>query len=79
MVDDSETRSGLQPSVQIDDRGEVVAWGDWGWALQTESREVTLLTSGGELNETHQWVVLDSKSYGLIVHDNESLKLVVLL
>lgn len=60
----------------LDDRGDVAAWGDWGWALQTQSGEVTLLTSSGEINEVYEGIALDSHPNGWVVIDDDGLMVV---
>jgi hypothetical protein len=60
----------------LDDRGDVAAWGEWGWALQTQSGVVTLLTSSGEINEVYEGIVLDSHPTFGVVIDDDGLMLV---
>ena len=60
----------------LDDRGDVAAWGEWGWALQTQSGVVTLLTSTGEFKEAHDGIALDSHPTLGIVIDDDGLMLI---
>lgn len=60
----------------LKDRGDVAAWGDWGWALQTQSGEVTLLASSSEVIGAHEGIVLDSHPTGWVLIDNDGLMLV---
>jgi hypothetical protein len=60
----------------LKDRGDVAAWGDWGWALQTQSGEVTLLASSSEVIGAHEGVALDSHPTGWVLIDNDGLMLV---
>ncbi|MFV1963136.1 MAG: hypothetical protein ACC658_15040 [Acidimicrobiia bacterium] len=56
----------------MNNRGEVAAWGDWGWAIQTQSGEVTLLTSSAEINDVYEGIVLDSHpTAGVVIADDE--------
>ena len=56
--------------------GGVAAWGDWGWAIQDQSGEVTLLTSTGEFNEAYEGIALDSHPTVGVVIDDDGLMLV---
>ncbi len=60
----------------LKDRGDVAAWGDWGWALQTQSGEVTLLASSSEVIGAHEGIALDSHPTGWVLIDNDGLMLV---
>lgn len=44
--------------------GRLVAWGDWGYALQTGPQEVTLLTPDGVFKDVEAGVALDSHPDG---------------
>ena len=55
--------------------GRVVAWGDWGWAIQS-GEEVVLLNPGGELRATHQGLALTSTPDGWILVAADQLELV---
>lgn len=50
--------------------GEVAAWGDWGWAIQSAEDRVTLLTDEGEIKTYIGGVALDSHPSGWIVTVN---------
>lgn len=67
----STVASSFEPVVVMEsdtERGRIVAWGDWGWAIQSDS-EVTLLTTGGELKDTEPGTALASHHTGwLLVH-----------
>ena len=60
----------------LDDRGDVAAWGEWGWALQTQSGVVTLLTSSGEINNVYEGIALDSHPTVGVLIDDDGLILV---
>ncbi|MGB7860755.1 MAG: hypothetical protein WBM90_09680 [Acidimicrobiia bacterium] len=52
--------------------GEVAAWGDWGYAIQGEDDNISLLTPEGDLKTTARGRILGSHPAGWIaVHDGE--------
>lgn len=56
--------------------GGVVAWGDWGYALQDGIRNsIVLLTDNGEIKDTHPGRVIASHESGWLAIDDEGLKL----
>ena len=56
--------------------GRVVAWGDWGYALQDERRNsIVLLTDNGEIKDSHPGRVIASHESGWMAIDDEGLKL----
>jgi hypothetical protein len=69
----STVTSNFQPEVVLEsdaDMGRVVAWGDWGWAIQSDPSQLTLLTPAGELKDTEPGTALASHHTGwLFVHD----------
>ena len=72
----SAVRSNFQPEVVLEadtDMGQVAAWGDWGWAIQSDPSQLTLLTPAGELKDTEPGTALASHHTGwLFVHDGVS-------
>jgi len=60
----------------LKDRGDVAAWGDWGWALQTQSGEVTLLASSSEIIGAYEGIALDSHPTGWVLIGDDGLMLV---
>ncbi|HUF14641.1 MAG TPA: hypothetical protein VMQ46_01990 [Acidimicrobiia bacterium] len=57
------------------DGGSVAAWGDWGFAIQTEGDMVVLLTPDGRLKDVEPGVALASHHTGWILVDDDGLKL----
>ncbi|HVR78023.1 MAG TPA: hypothetical protein VMS99_06470 [Acidimicrobiia bacterium] len=56
--------------------GGVVAFGDWGYALQDERRNsIVLLTDNGEIKDSHPGRVIASHESGWLAIDDEGLKL----
>lgn len=56
--------------------GHVVAWGDWGYAIQDDERDtVVLFTASGEIKDTHPGRVLDSNGGGWLAVDDGGLGL----
>jgi hypothetical protein len=56
--------------------GRVVAWGDWGYAVQDEARDsVVLFTESGEIKDTQPGRVLDSDAAGWLAIDNDGVSL----
>jgi len=55
--------------------GRLVAWGDWGWAIQSGA-EVVLLNPKGELRTTHQGLALTSTPDGWILVAGDELEFV---
>ncbi|MGH3650500.1 MAG: hypothetical protein ACRDU9_07285 [Acidimicrobiia bacterium] len=55
--------------------GSVAAWGDWGYAIQTEDEMVVLLTSDGRLKDVEPGVALASHHTGWVLVDDDGLKL----
>jgi hypothetical protein len=51
--------------------GHVVAWGDWGFAIQDDAQDtVVLFTAGGEIKDTHPGRVLGSDGSGWLAVDD---------
>ncbi len=47
--------------------GDIAAWGDWGWALQTSSDSITILDESGQRWERADGLALDSHHTGWIL------------
>lgn len=56
--------------------GRVVAWGDWGWAIQTSPAQVTLLNQRAEFKDQEGGVVYDSRPDGWLFVVGDRPKLV---
>lgn len=56
--------------------GKIVAWGEWGFAIQSPGDEVVLLTPEGKFKSAHGGIGFTSLSEGWIVVANENLDLV---
>lgn len=72
----STLQSNFEPLVIMEsetDMGQVAAWGEWGWAIQSDPSQLTLLTRGGQLKDTEPGTALASHESGwLFVHDGVS-------
>ena len=56
--------------------GRLAAWGEWGFAVQDEARDlVVLFTDAGEIKDTHPGQVLDSHGSGWIAIRNDRVSL----
>jgi len=55
--------------------GSLAAWGDWGYAIQTDNDVVVLLTPDGRLKDNEPGVALGSHHTGWILVDDDGLKL----
>ena len=71
-----QNRQPVLVSAGLGEGSEVVAWGDWGWAIRNQKETVTLFAPSGLPDSVHEWIVLDSNSFGLIVLEDGALKLV---
>lgn len=56
--------------------GELIGWGDWGWAIQEPDEQVVLLNPVGDLRATHEGVALTSTPDGWILVVADTIQMV---
>lgn len=73
-VDGSMEPQLITRGIMID--GEIAAWGSWGWAVQNDPDTFSTFTPSGGLQSMLDGKVLDSRSSGWILVDNDGLQIV---